>query len=318
MIKLFECIVGSRAYGTNIATSDTDIKGVYIQDNQEILGLKYQEQVQPDKDTTYYEIRRFIELLGSANPTLLEMVFVDNQFIKYCHPAFQTLIDNRHKFLTKKCNLTFGGMAIAQIKKAKGTNKLINWEEQKMIRKKPIDFCLIAVNGKSIDLTDYLEQNNMKHENCGLVNLDRMIGVYALYYSDIYKYRGICFENSNHIVLSNIPKGEKSIGIISYNADGYSQHCKKYLEFETWKANYNSNRFVQTVSGEKIDSKNMMHCVRLLQCAEEIARTGNLTVFRSNRDELLNIRLGNVPLDKLIILLNPSLASAGLKHFYSF
>lgn len=107
MIKLFECIVGSRAYGTNTPQSDTDIKGVYIQTNDDVLGLNYQEQEQPDKDTTYYEIRRFVELLGSANPTLLEMLFVDKQFIKYCHPAFQILIDNRHLFLTKKCNQTF-------------------------------------------------------------------------------------------------------------------------------------------------------------------------------------------------------------------
>ena len=36
-----------------------DYKGVYCQSKDDILGLKYVEQLNPDKDTSYYEVRRF-------------------------------------------------------------------------------------------------------------------------------------------------------------------------------------------------------------------------------------------------------------------
>ena len=128
MKKIFECIVGSHAYGTNTATSDIDIKGVYIQPNTDILGTKYVEQVCEDKDTTYYEVRRFLELAGTANPTILEMMFIDPKFIKIGLPQFRLILENRKLFLTKHCLNSFGGFAVQQIKKARGLNKKMNWE----------------------------------------------------------------------------------------------------------------------------------------------------------------------------------------------
>ena len=70
---IFECITGSNAYGTNLPTSDIDIKGVFIQPLEDILGFGYVEQVNDEKcDVTYYELRRFLELISTANPNLLE------------------------------------------------------------------------------------------------------------------------------------------------------------------------------------------------------------------------------------------------------
>ncbi len=33
---------------------------------------------------------------------------------------------------------------------------------------------------------------------------------------------------SNQLRLSSIPKGEKCLGVFSFNKDGYSEHCKYY------------------------------------------------------------------------------------------
>lgn len=301
MIKLFECIVGSQSYGTNIETSDTDIKGVYIQTNEDILGLKYKEQVNIDKDTVYYELRRFVDLLGSANPTVLEMLFTDDKFVVYEHPAFKILRDNRKKFLTRNCRNSFGGMAVAQIVKSKSTSKKMNWEDSKIIRRTPLDFCTIYCEGKVLDLSDFLTSNNMKQDYCGVVNLDRMKDCYCLYYGEGFNYRGICFEESNHIRLSSIPRGEKAIGMFLYNQDAYTKHCREYKEYQEWLNNRNVNRFVETQNhNQKIDGKNLMHCVRLIDCAKEIALTGDFKVYRDNREELLSIRRGNVELQNLI------------------
>ena len=65
---LFECISGSRAYGTDVPTSDTDLRGVFILPQADLYGLNDVEQVNDDKnDVIFYELRRFIELLAKNN-----------------------------------------------------------------------------------------------------------------------------------------------------------------------------------------------------------------------------------------------------------
>lgn len=323
--KIFDCIIGSTAYGTNLPTSDIDIKGVYCQSNSDILGLNYQEQRNIDKDTTFYEIRRFIDLLGSANPTVLEMLFVDERFINYIHPCFQIVRDQRYKFLTKQCANSFGGYAVAQIKKAKGLNKKQNWEKERIERKTVLDFCMVfnTKQGTTVSLIDWLNTKQFAQEYVGLTKLDKMPNCYGIFYDHNASfrakvstcddlpllgerllpigYRGIVADDSNDVRLSSIPKGQLCAGIMHFNKDAYSIHCKEFREYESWLENRNEARYVDTqIHGQQIDGKNIMHCVRLLDCALEIAETGNLSVFRPNAVDLLKIRKGECDLETII------------------
>lgn len=120
---IFKAIVGSRSYGTNIETSDTDYKGIYIQDSDEILSNRYKEQIQVGPDECYYELGRFIQLAQSGNPTVLELLFSPKDCILVTSPEYELLRANADMFLTKKCQMAFAGYAFDQIKKAKGLNK---------------------------------------------------------------------------------------------------------------------------------------------------------------------------------------------------
>jgi predicted nucleotidyltransferase len=300
---IFRAIVGSQSYGTSIPTSDIDIKGVYIQDEAEILGFGYKEQLNVTKDETYYEIRRFLELLETANPTVLELLFSPDECVLVKEPEFQILIDNRDKFLTKKCLHSFGGYAVAQIKKARGLNKKMNWEKEKITRKTPLDFIYGYDNGKTFPIKDWLDRNNYVQENCGLIGLNHFRDCYALYYdeSGAIGFRGLAVEESNDIRLSSIPKEIDSKMIIFYNKDGYSMHCKDYKQYQEWLDNRNTQRYVD-IDGhnQQIDGKNLLHCRRLLDTAIEIAKEGVLRVKRPNADYLLKIRKGEVDLDTII------------------
>lgn len=117
MHKIYEAIVGSRSYGLNRKNSDTDIKGVYIQPLQEILGFKYKEHQVVSDDITYYEVRKFIELLGKANPTILEMLWIPDNLILQTSPAFEYIKKHRSFFLTKSCQHSYLGYAIQQLKR---------------------------------------------------------------------------------------------------------------------------------------------------------------------------------------------------------
>lgn len=311
---IFKTIVGSQAYGTSLPTSDIDYKGIYIQSQDDILSFKYNEQIEIGKDECYYEVRRFLQLAQSANPTTLEMLFVDNQFIVETSPAFELIREHKAKFLTKKCCMSFGGYAVAQIKKARGLDKKMNWEKARVERKTPFDFCYVYEDGKTLPIEKWMQREKKKNEWCGLVALDHFKDCYALYYDfnshygqeanrnyEPLGYKGIVLDDSNTVRVSSVPKGMKPEAIIFYNKDGYSMHCKDYKEYTTWLENRNTQRYVDLQGhNQQIDGKNLLHCRRLLDMAIEIASEKTIKVLRPNAEYLLKIRRGEVPLDEII------------------
>jgi hypothetical protein len=109
------------------------------------------------------------------------------------------------------------------------------------------------------------------------------------------------YGESNQLRLSSIPKGEKCLGVFSFNKDGYTQHCKDFSDYQEWLENRNEARYVETQEhGQKIDGKNMMHCIRLIRMAQEIGSGQGIKVRRPDAQELLSIRRGEVDLDNLI------------------
>lgn len=132
-------------------------------------------------------------------------------------------------------------------------------------------------------------------------------GVYGLGYKGLEKddeQKG----KSNALRLSSIPKGEDVICIFCYNKDAYSQHCLAYNKYQNWLIKKNPNRWVETNAhgqrnedrNSKIDAKNMLHCMRLIDMSTEISEGKGIIVKRPNVQELLNIRMGKVNLNALI------------------
>ena len=334
---LYLVVRGSHAYGTNIETSDTDYAGVFIQSLDDILGNNYKEQINDDKnDTVIYEVRRFLQLIASNNPTVLELLNTPEDCVIYKDPAFDTILENREKFITKVCAKSFGGYAKQQISKAKGQDKKQNWEKDKVTRKDVLDFVYVIEGEKSIPWKVW---NDGRYEEkfIGVVNVPNARDIYAVYFDkdafcmfsesisestrktliDVRKesrqsmgfgYKGLVktgeglnVAESNQLRLSSIPKGETPICVVTYNKDGYSQHCKDYLSYQEWLENKNEARWVDVKShGQKIDGKNMMHCKRLMEMAKEIGEGKGIIVRRPNAEELISIRKGEVDLQTLI------------------
>src|SRR6202046_2701056 len=74
---IFSCIAGSRAYGTQVQGSDEDVRGLYIVPATAYLPLSRPPPQLSDErgNTVYSSLRRCIELLAEANPTILELLF---------------------------------------------------------------------------------------------------------------------------------------------------------------------------------------------------------------------------------------------------
>ena len=119
---LFESVTGSHAYGTNVEGSDVDLKGIFVLPKDQFYGLSYTPQVSDERnDKTYYEIKRFCELLATSNPNMLELLAMPEECIRYKHPLFDLF--KADIFLSTACEKTFAGNAMSPVKKSKRTQQ---------------------------------------------------------------------------------------------------------------------------------------------------------------------------------------------------
>ena len=325
--------------------SDIDTGGVYICTINELLGYNsyYKEVSDSKSDNKWYELGNFINLLVKANPNILEALFVpDNCIIGEVHPIMQYLRENREMFLTKKCFATIFGYATSQIVKARGLNKkIVNPITE---RKTPLDFTYTFLNQGSQPILNWLNKYGLKPEYCGLNKIPHMDDMYGLYYDwghnladepqdknklekirakldptrverignieneVIMHYRGLTTEEIAHTTqlrLSSIDdKYDKPLCHISYNVDGFSDHCKKYKEYQEWVKKRNPARYESNLD-KNFDSKNMMHCFRLIHMGKEIAQGKSMIIERTwDHDFLMNIRNHKYEYDYLISLLD--------------
>jgi uncharacterized protein len=111
-------IVGSQAYGLANQDSDVDRAGVFVAPTLDVAGLFPPDETftQTDPDYTYHEVGKFIRLALNANPTVLEMLFLERYEV--LKDAGAQLVSAREVFLSKdRVFKAFGGYAMAQIKR---------------------------------------------------------------------------------------------------------------------------------------------------------------------------------------------------------
>lgn len=301
---LLKCISGSRAYGLNTPQSDTDYKGIFIAPKPVFYGSHFADQVANEtNDIVYYEWKKFTDLLGKNNPTILELLSTPDDCVLYKHPLIAGL--KTEDFLSKLCCQTFAGYAQSQIKKARGLNKKIS-NPVEPARKEISDFCYVIDGLQVIPLTQWLSDSRFSDSDCGLVKIPHMRDVYALFHNSQLEgghLKGIyAGPGSNDVQLSCIPKGIQPLTLMSFNKDAYSIHCKEYAQYWEWMEKRNESRYQSTIShGKNYDAKNMMHTFRLLHMAEEIAREGKIFVRRTDREFLMRIREGKFEYEDLLM-----------------
>lgn len=354
---LYEYIRGSHLYGLNNEDSDVDTSGVFILKKEALLGLgmDFQELIADSRnDTTWYEIGKFMSMLTTSNPSVIESLFVpEDKVITKPHPALEPLFANRNEFITKQCFKPFVSYAIEQIRKARGLNKkIVNPVHERLT---PFDFAYTFYKQGSTKIKNWLENRGLNKDFCGLVHIPNMHDTYGVYYDwgahfeangiktyedfkkreldydfayhfygfgnvdecedflggkwfeknkEVLHYRGMCLEKATDMRCSSVAKGEKPIVYMVYNESGFKDHCRKFKEYKDWEKNRNPKRYESNLD-KNYDSKNMMHCMRLIHMGYEIATGQGIILDRNvagDRDILMNIRNHKYEYDELIAI----------------
>lgn len=115
---VFLTLGGSYAYGTNVETSDVDVRGCALNSRTDILGMSSFEQVvNAATDTTIYAFNKLVQLLMSCNPNTIEMLGCKPEHYFMISEIGQQMIDNRKLFLSQRAIASFGGYANQQLRR---------------------------------------------------------------------------------------------------------------------------------------------------------------------------------------------------------
>ena len=123
---LYAAITGSHSYGMATENSDIDARFVFAAKDSFYLGFTGKDSFSINgEDVSGYEFKKFIWLAYKNNPSVLEMLFIPDEFVLFTDDLFKIVLEQRDKFLSKLCYNTYLGYAQGQIEKAKTCTKPI-------------------------------------------------------------------------------------------------------------------------------------------------------------------------------------------------
>jgi len=306
---IFECIVGSQAYGTHTPESDEDRAGIMIPGKEYFLGLKHFEQfVFQNCDKTIFDIRKALNLIADNNPNSLDLLFTPERCIVKNTSFWEKVILEKSLFLSKKIRYTFAGHAIAQLKRIKMHRKFLLCPCE--IKPKRQDYGLSEISVfptsqiKAIFLAaiDFIKEE----QRSDFVNeLDK---IYANYIIPLLA--SFLIPEQQKLAMEWLQLGIKSqcnsftsLGT-TYIKDEYIDQAQRELkyfdafqewkQYEEWKKTRNKKR-ADLEKKFGYDTKHSMHLVRLLKMAKEGLSKGQIFVDRTHIDaeELKEIRNGS-------------------------
>jgi predicted nucleotidyltransferase len=294
-------LAGSKAYGTSLPTSDTDIRGIFCADEVYHRSPWYtvnEIEIPEEEDTKYYELSNFMKLLVDQNPNILETLWVDDSTIIETSPAYEYLRSKRYELLSSKTAYTFSGYALSQLKRIKGHNKWIN-NPQPVDQPRQVDFLSLVQNFTSIKL--------FKMDGDTFIRDYRQDYRLIPYGGDIFGlYKAIGYQTCDNIFTLNTNDDDvdrTKLGfpemIIKFNKEEYKRVKAEWSNYWTWKKERNVARS-ELEEQFGYDTKHAMHLIRLLRMGKEILTQGEVIVLRPDAAELLEIRNGKLSYEELV------------------
>jgi predicted nucleotidyltransferase len=315
---IFETVVGSRAYGTNIdETADYDRAGVMVPGEEYFFGLDKFEQFMgfPEKDRVIYDIRKALKLIADNNPNMMDLLWIPDRCVITNSKYWDKIKEHRDWFLSKRSRHTFSGYARAQLLRIKTHRRFLMDPPKNRPTRELCGLPAVSVfptaQLKAIVYSAIGEFLIPEEKENFLIELD---DIYADYI--IPTFNKYMIEDKRSVAMEYLQVGIKSQANTlkalgpSYIKDEYLDIAEKELQyyhaskeweqFEHWKAHRNKARAELEVKF-KFDPKHAMHLIRLYRMGKEILSTGQVNVDRKGIDanELKEIRQGSWSFDQV-------------------
>lgn len=277
---IFATIAGSHLYGTNQEGSDEDYRGVCALPPSIVYGFQenFEQTTCKEPDLEIYSIIKFARLAADSNPNVLELLFVPPEFWLLETSDWVELYDIRHKFLSKRVAITFAGYARSQLKRIRTHRAyLLNPIKQIPTRE---EFGLPA---RALVPKLHAAHAAIQKE------LDVIAGEWSA-------------DKSKQLDL--YPQVAKALGFdtnfveLLYKEKKYAVLRAEKEAYDNWAKQRNpKRRALEEKCG--YDAKHLSHLVRLYRECLECLQTGELIVRRPDSPELLEIRNGSWPFEKI-------------------
>lgn len=255
------CLGGSHAYGTNVETSDVDIRGIAVNSPDELIGLSDPSWVFENKetDTVIYSFTKIIQLLMKCNPNTVEMLGFDKRDYIYLSDIGEQIIDNKSMFLSQRCAASFGGYATAQLRRLE--NALAR---DRVTQPRKEEYILRSIQGA---LDDFVFDKKSVPENSIKLYIDKSD-------SEDMETEIMVDINLSHYPLRSMKAVNDQFG---YVIGQYSSLGKR-----------------NTKKDDAHLDKHAMHLVRLYLMCIDLLEKGEIITKRSNdREFLMSIRNGH-------------------------
>ena len=259
---MFLTLGGSRAYGTDVESSDTDVRGCTGETMDSLLGLQklntFEQYVDTVTDTVVYSFSKLVELLISCNPNTIEMLGCKPEHYVYCDARGKMLIDNGRLFLSRVAVKSFGGYAGAQLRRL--TNALARDKYSQSEKEKHIyNSCMNIINTFDNRHREMAEGSMQLY-----IDTSTREGMETEIYTDvILKHYPLRDMNGIFNELTNVIRDYEKIGKRNHKKD--NMHLNKHA----------------------------MHLIRLYLMGIDILEKGKIITYRQeDHDLLMSIRNG--------------------------
>lgn len=256
---IFLTLGGSYAYGTNVETSDVDIRGCAVNSCSDLLGLtKFEQFIDNTTDTTVYSFNKLIGLLLNCNPNTIEMLGCKPEHYIQKSQIGEELIANRKLFLSKRAVHSFGGYANQQLRRLE--NALAEDEVSQAMKEKHLLKSMQGAIESFKDKYTAFENGSMVLYTAESPHKNSDTEIFADIHIDKYPIREF---NSVLNELTNITRTYEELNHRNRKKDNNSLN------------------------------KHAMHLIRLfLMCLDILEKEDIITYREQDRDLLLAVRLG--------------------------